>query len=82
LRGHATGNAGPDTAAERTGMLDLSSWPEGMRVIVRKERPQPAQLRFTDVGGHRFTCCGCSPPPAGSSPAAAGSGSASPPGGH
>ena len=25
--------------AELTGMLDLSSWPAGMRVIVRKERP-------------------------------------------
>jgi hypothetical protein len=25
--------------AELTGLLDLSSWPEGMRVIVRKERP-------------------------------------------
>ena len=37
-------------------MLDLSSWPAGMRVIVRKERPHPgAQLRFTDVDGHRFT---------------------------
>ena len=28
-----------------------------MRVIVRKERPRPgAQLRFTDIDGHRFTC--------------------------
>jgi DDE family transposase len=44
-------------AAELTGMLDLSSWPKGMRVIVRKERPHPgAQLRFTDTDGHRFTC--------------------------
>jgi len=43
--------------AELTGLLDLSSWPAGMRVIVRKERPHPgAQLRFTDPGGHRFTC--------------------------
>jgi Transposase DDE domain group 1 len=43
--------------AELTGLLDLSSWPKGMRVIVRKERPHPgAQLRFTDIGGHRFTC--------------------------
>ncbi len=42
--------------AEITGLLDLSSWPAGMRVIVRKERPHPgAQLRFTDIGGHRFT---------------------------
>lgn len=39
-----------------TGLLDLSSWPAGMRVIVRKERPHPgAQLRFTDLDGHRFT---------------------------
>jgi hypothetical protein len=43
--------------AELTGMLDLSSWPKGMRVIVRKERPHPgAQLRLTDVDGHRLTC--------------------------
>jgi hypothetical protein len=43
--------------AEITGMLDLSSWPAGMRVIVRKERPHPgAQLRFSDIDGHRFTC--------------------------
>jgi Transposase DDE domain group 1 len=42
--------------AEITGMLDLSGWPKGMRVIVRKERPHPgAQLRFTDIDGHRFT---------------------------
>jgi hypothetical protein len=42
--------------AEITGMLDLAKWPAGMRVIVRKERPHPgAQLRFTDIGGHRFT---------------------------
>jgi hypothetical protein len=27
--------------AELTGLLDLSWWPEGMRVIVRKERPHP-----------------------------------------
>lgn len=43
--------------AEITGMLDLSAWPKGMRVIVRRERPHPgAQLRFTDIDGHRFTC--------------------------
>jgi Transposase DDE domain group 1 len=42
--------------AEITGMLDLAKWPAGMRVIVRKERPHPgAQLRFTDIDGHRFT---------------------------
>jgi Transposase DDE domain group 1 len=43
--------------AEITGMLDLAGWPKGMRVIVRKERPHPgAQLRFSDIDGHRFTC--------------------------
>jgi hypothetical protein len=43
--------------AELTGLLDLTGWPAGMRVIARKERPHPgAQLRFTDIGGHRFTC--------------------------
>jgi hypothetical protein len=42
--------------ADVTGLLDLSSWPAGMRVIVRKERPHPgAQLRFTDLDGHRLT---------------------------
>lgn len=40
---------------EITGLLDLSSWPEGSRVIVRRERPHPgAQLTFTDHAGHRF----------------------------
>jgi Transposase DDE domain group 1 len=43
--------------AELTGLLDLTDWPAGMRMIVRKERPHPgAQLRFTDIDGHRFTC--------------------------
>jgi hypothetical protein len=42
--------------ADITGMPGLSSWPAGMRAIVRKERPHPgAQLRFTDIDGHRFT---------------------------
>lgn len=41
---------------ELTGLLNLASWPEGMRVIARKERPHPgAQLRITDVDGHRIT---------------------------
>ena len=43
--------------AELTGMLNLDSWPKDMRLIARKERPHPgAQLRFTDIDGHRFTC--------------------------
>ncbi len=42
--------------AEATGVLDLSGWPKGMRIIVRKERPHPgAQLRFTDADGLRLT---------------------------
>jgi Transposase DDE domain group 1 len=42
--------------AELTSLLDMSGWPSGMRVIVRKERPHPgAQLRITDVDGHRVT---------------------------
>jgi hypothetical protein len=41
---------------EITEQLDLSKWPVGSRVIIRRERPHPgAQLRFTDAGGHRFT---------------------------
>lgn len=41
---------------ELTGLLDLSGWPDGMRVIVRRERPHPgAQLRFDDVDGYRLT---------------------------
>jgi hypothetical protein len=54
----AGGQARPGAwVAELTGLLDLTSWPAGMRVIVRKERPHPgAQLRFTDLDGHRFTC--------------------------
>ena len=42
--------------AELTHLLDLTGWPAGMRVIVRKERPHPgAQLRFEDVDGMRIT---------------------------
>jgi hypothetical protein len=42
--------------AELTGLLDLTGWPPGMRVIARKERPHPgAQLRITDADGLRVT---------------------------
>lgn len=41
---------------DATGILDLSTWPDGMRVVIRKERPHPgAQLRFTDTDGLRLT---------------------------
>jgi hypothetical protein len=43
--------------AELTDRLDLSAWPQGTRLIVRKERPHPgAQLRFSDCDGHRYQC--------------------------
>src|SRR6266702_1295901 len=38
--------------AELTEHLDLTNWPAGSRVIVRRERPHPgAQLRFSDLDG-------------------------------
>ena len=41
---------------EITTLLDLDDWPDGMRVIIRRERPHPgAQLRFGDVDGYRLT---------------------------
>jgi hypothetical protein len=41
---------------EATGLMNLTTWPKGMRVIVRKERPHPgAQLRLTDPDGLRYT---------------------------
>jgi len=41
---------------EITDKLDLSKWPTGSRVMLRRERPHPgAQMRFTDSDGHRFT---------------------------
>jgi len=42
--------------AEATGLVDLSGWPAGSRLILRKERPHPgAQLTFSDVDGMRIT---------------------------
>jgi hypothetical protein len=42
--------------AEATALVDMSSWPTGTRLVLRKERPHPgAQLRFTDSDGHRVT---------------------------
>jgi hypothetical protein len=43
--------------AELTGKVNLPDWPEGTRLICRRERPHPgAQLTFTDLDGHRFQC--------------------------
>jgi len=42
--------------AEATDLVDLSSWPAGSRLFLRKERPHPgAQLTFSDVDGMRVT---------------------------
>ncbi len=42
---------------EITGLVDLAAWPEGCRLIVRRERPHPgAQLSLFDtVNEHRHT---------------------------
>jgi len=41
--------------AEITDTVNLSLWPAGTRMIVRREIPHPgAQLSFTDIDGHRF----------------------------
>jgi hypothetical protein len=41
--------------AEITTMVNLSQWPVGTRMIVRREIPHPgAQLTFTDIEGRRF----------------------------
>ncbi len=42
---------------ELTDLLDLSAWPEGSRLIVRRERPHPgAQFTIFDEHGYRHTC--------------------------
>jgi hypothetical protein len=46
---------GNGQVAEITHLLNLTSWPERSRVIIRRERPRPgSQLSFTDIDGHRF----------------------------
>ena len=43
---------------EITDHVDLSGWPEGCRMIARREHAHVgAQLTFTDVDGHRFQVC-------------------------
>ena len=55
---HGTGSELRDGAwvTEVTSLVDLTGWPEGSRLILRKERPHPgAQLTFTDIDGMRVT---------------------------
>ena len=41
--------------AEITDRVDLSAWPDGTRMIIRREQPHPgAQLTFTDTDGYRY----------------------------
>jgi hypothetical protein len=63
----ADGQPRPGAAVlEVTGLLELSRWPAGMRVIVRRERPHPgAQLRLTDRDGHRLTAFATNTTPGG-----------------
>jgi hypothetical protein len=50
--GQARDGAG---VCELTGWVDLGNWPPATRLLCRRERAHPgAQLRFTDLDGHRF----------------------------
>jgi hypothetical protein len=43
--------------AELTDRLELSGWPQGSRLICRRERPHPgAQFQIFDEHGYRHTC--------------------------
>ena len=43
--------------AELSDHLDLTAWPEGSRLICRRERPHPgAQFTLFDEHGYRYTC--------------------------
>jgi hypothetical protein len=42
--------------AELTNDIDLDRWPEGTRLICRRERPHPgAQFEIFDAAGYRHT---------------------------
>jgi hypothetical protein len=42
---------------ELTDRIDLSAWPDGVRLICRSERPHPgAQFTIFDQHGYRYTC--------------------------
>jgi hypothetical protein len=51
-RGRARGRL----VAELTNDIDLDRWPEGTRLICRRERPHPgAQFEIFDAAGYRHT---------------------------
>jgi hypothetical protein len=50
------GQPRPVLPHKATGLVDLTGWPAGTRLVLRKERPHPeAQLRTTVVDGMRIT---------------------------
>jgi len=50
--------------AEATGLVDLSGWPAGARLLLRREHPHPgAQLTFADADGMRITATLTDTPP-------------------
>jgi Transposase DDE domain group 1 len=52
-RGHDRGKV--LVVAEVSDLVDLAGWPEGTRMIARREEPHPgAQLTFTDIDGRRY----------------------------
>ena len=55
LDAHGEARDGADVA-ELTGLLDLTAWPAGMRVIVRREHPHPgaALTLFEQADGWRY----------------------------
>jgi Transposase DDE domain group 1 len=55
--------------AELSDRVDLSAWPQGTRLIVRRERPHPgAQFQIFDEHGYRHTCLPTRPRGARTSP--------------
>ncbi len=55
LRGDQTERPGAQVCELTDRLEDIIEWPEGSRVICRRERPNPgAQLSFTDLEGWRY----------------------------
>lgn len=55
LSGDGTGLRDHAEVTEITELADLSHWPEGTRLIARREHPHPgAQLSFCDAAGRRL----------------------------
>jgi hypothetical protein len=58
LTANGTAERAVGEVAELTRGVDLTDWPPGTRMTVRREIPYPgAQLTFTDVRGYRCQPC-------------------------